>query len=107
MEIRFNQQRWNENNAAVNWVGPWKNPMPTLITGTNLVEIKIEVETFQVSFNGVQIDLERSMPVYVNDLAEVGYMFMELRDDHVAFLDGTAILTPHSVINTGQYTNQL
>lgn len=101
MEIRFNQRRWNENKGAEEWVGPWINPMPTLITGTNVVEIMMEVETFQVSFNGLHIDLERSMPVYVNELAEVRYIFMQLKDDHVAFLDGTKILTPHAVPNPG------
>ena len=105
MEIRFNQRRWNENKGAEEWVGPWINPMPTLITGTNVVEIMMEVETFQVSFNGLHIDLERSMPVYVNELAEVRYIFMQLKDDHVAFLDGTKILTPHAVPNPGQYTS--
>ena len=54
----------------------------------------IEIETFQVSFNGVHIDLVRSMPVNLHGLRDVKRVYMELQDDHVAFLDGTAILTP-------------
>ena len=98
MQFRFNQRRWDEALKREEWMGPWINTLPELKTGLNEIVIMIEVETFQVSFNGVHIDLEESMPVYVQDLRDVVQIFMQLQDNHMAFKNGTTILTPMNAL---------
>lgn len=92
----YNEMRFNDNafENDEDWGPAWSSPIPdALVKGINKIEVYIEVETYQVRFNGVHIDLEESMPVIFKRLGSVDSLSLDVNDGHMEFRR-VNILTP-------------
>lgn len=100
---RYDQLRFNNEGLDGSWTGPWVSSIPpSLVQGNNEVVLSIEAETWQVYFNGERVNLAGTMPVLYQRLRDASQILLELKDNHLEFLDGLTILTP--TVKTGKFS---